>query len=100
MIHIRRLLWDEWNVAHIARHKVTPEEAEEVCHSDFILLQGKKGRVVILGRTRFGRLLAVVLDPESGEEGAYYPVTAGSPLGAAARKEQRLYLERKGGGSA
>jgi hypothetical protein len=93
MIQIRRLHWDEWNVAHLARHHVTPEEAEEVCHGSFILLHGKKGRAVIVGPTRRGRLLAVVLDPEPEEEDVYYPVTARP----AARKERRLYQARKGG---
>lgn len=92
MIHIRRLVWDGWNIDHIARHKVTPEEAEEVCHSDFLLLEGKKGRLLIIGLTQQGRMLAVVLDPES-EAGVYYPVTARS----AATKERRLYQKYKGG---
>ena len=93
MIRIRRLHWDEWNVAHIARHDVTPEEAEEVCHGSFILLHSTKGRAIIVGPTRRGRLLAVVLAPEPEEEDTYYPVTARP----AARKERRVYRERKGG---
>ncbi len=32
MIVIRRLIWDSWNVAYIARHEVTSDEVEEVCH--------------------------------------------------------------------
>ena len=31
-IVINALIWDEWNKEHIARHGVTPEEVEEVCH--------------------------------------------------------------------
>jgi uncharacterized DUF497 family protein len=92
MIIIRRLFWDEWSVAHVARHKVTPDEAEEVCHGAFILLRGKRGRLIVSGPTKRGRLLAVVLDPE-GDEGEYYPVTARS----AAKKERRLYQQQKGG---
>jgi uncharacterized DUF497 family protein len=92
MIVIRRLVWDEWNVAHIARHRVTPDEAEEVCHGNFVLLQGQKGRLIIIGPTQRGRLLAVVLNPE-GDEGIYYPVTARP----AATKERRLYRQQKGG---
>ena len=93
MIHLRRLRWDDWNVGHIARHAVTPEEVEEVCHGSFILLRGQKGRSVIVGPTRHGRLLAVVLAPEPDEEDVYYPVTARP----AARKERQLYQARKGG---
>jgi hypothetical protein len=39
MIFIRRLVWDSWNVAHIARHEVTPDEVEEVCHGEHIASQ-------------------------------------------------------------
>lgn len=90
MVHIRRLIWDESNVPHIARHKVIPKEVEEVCHGSFILLQGKKGRLVLIGLTKKGRMLAVVLDPEE-EKGIYYPVTARP----AAKKERRLYQRKK-----
>jgi len=31
VIFMRRLVWDVWNVGHIARHRVDPEEVEEVC---------------------------------------------------------------------
>ena len=34
MIVIRRLIWDSWNITHIARHDVTPDEVEDVCHGD------------------------------------------------------------------
>jgi len=37
MIAIRRLRWDAWNIAHIARHAVAPEEVEQVCHGNFII---------------------------------------------------------------
>jgi hypothetical protein len=29
---IQKLIWDEWNISHIARHDVSPEEVEQVCH--------------------------------------------------------------------
>lgn len=93
MLTIRRLLWDSWNVAHIARHQVTPEEVEEACHADAPYTdEGKKGRIRLVGPTLSGRLLAVILDPEE-EEGVYYPVTARP----ASRKERRLYQQQKGG---
>jgi hypothetical protein len=95
MIAIRRLIWDDWNVEHIARHQVTPAEVEATCKSDFILLSGKKGRLVIVGPTWKRRMLAVILDPEP-EEGVYYPVTAYP----ASRKLRRVYQQRKKGGEA
>lgn len=90
MLYIRRLIWDQWNVAHIARHDVTPGETEEVCQGTYITRQAYKGRVMVIGPTNAGRMLAVILDSE-GEE-AYYPVTARP----ASRKERRLYQQRAG----
>jgi hypothetical protein len=72
---ISRLLWDSWNVAHIARHEVVPAEVEEVCHGEPLAEQGKKGRI--------------------REESSYYVVTARP----ASRKERRRHQqERKMGG--
>ena len=91
MLHIRRLSWDPGNIAHIAAHHVTVDEAEEVCHGDPIPLQSYVGRIILIGPTLAGRMLAVVLDPEG--EDVYYPVTAR----AASRKERRYYHQQKGG---
>lgn len=75
MIHIRKLLWDSWNTAHIARHHVIPEEVEEICHNNPLILQGqKKGRLVVISKTEEQRLLEVVLETKG--KGNFYPVTA------------------------
>lgn len=92
MIVIRRLIWDSWNVSHIARHQVSPEEVEQVCHNDPFSDTGKKGRIRLIGPTDGGRMLSIILDPEE-EAGVYYPVTARP----ASRKERRYYNEQKGG---
>lgn len=75
-MHIDRLYWDDWNVEHIASHRVQPQEVEEVFTS-----RGKqiyhawKGRYRMLGRTEAGRYLMIVFDyPSRG--GAAYVVTA------------------------
>lgn len=39
MLYIRRLHWDDWNEAHIARHEVSRREVEQACSSDHIYLQ-------------------------------------------------------------
>lgn len=92
MINIRRLIWDEWNVAHIARHSVAPEEVEQVCHIDPVVQKGKKGRLLVFGPTKNGRMLAVILDLEK-ENSVYYPVTAYK----ASKKLTKIYLNQKGG---
>lgn len=93
MIYIQRLIWDSWNVGHIARHNVTPDEVEEACHTAPLVQETHSGRFLLTGPTANGRMLAVVLDPEL-ETGVYYPVTARS----ADRKERRMYAERQKGG--
>jgi len=93
MLFIRRLIWDTWNVAHIARHQVVPEEVEEVCHGDPVVQEGKKGRSLVFGPTGAGRMLTVVLDPTE-TSGVYYVVTAHP----ASRKERGIYAQERSGG--
>ena len=90
MVYVRRLIWDTWNVAHIARHRVTPEEVEQVCHGNPVDLQSYKGRTILIGPTTTGRILAVVLDPIG--RGRHYPITARP----ASRKERRYYQAQRG----
>lgn len=92
MILILRFVWEDWNIKHIARHNVMPDEVEEVCRGDPYPEQGKKGRIRLTGSTKSGRMLAIILDPEP-EQGVYYPVTARS----ASQKERKEYDIAKGG---
>ncbi len=85
-----RLLWDPWNVGHMARHQVSPEEVEEVCQGDPLVLAGYLDRLILIGPTVEGRMIAAILAPE--DAGVYYPVTARS----ASRKERALYRREKG----
>lgn len=91
MVSVRRLIWDAWNVGHIAGHDVIPDEVEEVCHGDHVDRRVKKGRLLLTGRTRENQMVSVVLAPET--RGVYYPVTARP----ASRKERQRYQEEKGG---
>ena len=86
MIFVRRLIWESWNVAHIARHEVVPDEVEEVCHGPHISRQTYDDRHLLIGPTLSGRMLAVVLGSTAQAE-VYYPVTARS----ASMKERRIY---------
>lgn len=91
-IEIRRLRFDEWNREHLARpgHNVSEREAREVvANPDAIVLMSYKDRPLFLGRTRAGRMLVIVLDPEGN--GVYYPVS-GRP---ASKKERELYKQLK-----
>ncbi len=92
MIVVETLIWDTWNVAHIALHALGPEEVEEVCQGDFWASETYGGRLRIVGPDVSGNLLTIILAPQQ-EPGVYYVVTARS----AARKERRRYRELKGG---
>lgn len=79
VIEIVELLWDEHNIAHIARHKVTTSEVDDVVFGESTVFatsdRYRAGRVVAYGRTRAGRSLIVFLDrPVAG--GRSYVVTA------------------------
>lgn len=91
MLYVRLLIWDTRNVPHIARHQVTREEVEEVCRGDYIVREGYKERIMLIGTTRAGRVLAIILDSEGDD--TYYVVTARP----ADRRERRIYREEKGG---
>lgn len=91
MVIVTKLVWDETNIAHIAKHGVTPAEVEEVCFGQYVVFDARYGRFLVIGPTGTGRGLAIVLDPEA-EKGSYYPVTARP----ADRGERKKYLELKG----
>lgn len=93
MVSIRKLIWDAWNIAHIARHNVIPEEVEQVCHIKPVVQKGKKGRLLVFGPTDSGRMLVVILDKEE-EKDVYYPITAYK----ASKKLVRIYLNNQKGG--
>lgn len=94
VLSIRGLVWDLWNVAHIARHEVAPEEVEEVCHGDYIIREGYGGRVILVGPTGTGRMLTVILAPKG--PGEFHPVTA---YPASRRMRQRYQQEKEGDGA-
>jgi uncharacterized DUF497 family protein len=56
--------WDEYNLDHIARHGVGPDEAEDAAlDPDRVSFSARKiGRVGFIGMTEAGRVLVVILD--------------------------------------
>lgn len=85
MTRIKQLIWDDWNVEHISGHKVSVDEVEEVCRLSTEALKTYKERLVILGKTKKGRLLTIVLGPKG--KGKYYIVTARDM----SKKERRIF---------
>jgi len=62
--------WDDDNVEHLARHRITPEEVEELFDGPTL---GRRGgtdasdRVRILGCTEAGRYLAIICQEKAGD---------------------------------
>jgi len=84
MVKIKQLIWDNWNVRYIRKHKVNVNEVEEACRSQFKTFKTYEERLIIFGKTKKGRLLTIVLSPEGIRK--YYVVTARNM----SRKERRL----------
>jgi uncharacterized DUF497 family protein len=93
MPEVARLAWDEWNTAHIATHGITREQVEEAIAGETVARATRKHRVLVLGPTQAGRLLAVVIGPVPDQPGAYYTFSARP----ASRQERRFYREQKEG---
>ncbi|MHB1445923.1 MAG: BrnT family toxin [Acidimicrobiales bacterium] len=93
-MEILELLWDDHNIAHIARHQVTPGEVSEVILGAETLFfdadADRPGRLAAFGVTEGRRALAVYLATPVG--GRSYPVTA-RPMTA---KEERSYRQARG----
>ena len=68
-MRIREIVWSESDVAHIARHGVTPEEVEEALSANPVWRRGRThpatGResLIALGQTEAGRYPFIVLSP-------------------------------------
>jgi uncharacterized DUF497 family protein len=87
---ILELLWDDWNVEHIARHHVTPEEVENLCFNQYWELNAGGGKRALYGQTSGGRYLLVIGVHRGG--GLFYPISARDM----ARTERRRYQEHWG----
>lgn len=84
--------WDKGNTEHIARHAVTPQEAEQVVENDpfdaGVVLRNQEMRTLHLGETNTGRVLVVIVTERDG----MYRVVTARP---ADRKERAFYLKHK-----
>ena len=78
MVRLRELIWPPDRVEHVARYGVEPEEVEEVCFDDPLVLRaksrGENPAYYVLGQTGDGRYLFCLVIEFPGGKG--YPVTA------------------------
>jgi uncharacterized protein len=84
--------WDLANTTHIARHKISPEEAEQVVENNPLDLEGQlvngEERILHLGETAAGRVLVVI----TTERGGLIRVVTAHP---ATRQMRRFYVAQK-----
>ena len=92
-MQIREFVWPQERVDHIDRHSVAPEEVEEACFGDALVLraksEGENPVYYVLGQTAAGRYLfcVVIRFPD----GKGYPITARSMTD----KEKQRYRQWK-----
>lgn len=87
-IKIKHLIWDDWNLEHIKKHKVSPSEVKEVAKNIIAHKRAKLGRYLIIGRVG-SRILSIIINRRG--VGIYYPVTARD----AAKKERMKVYEKE-----
>jgi hypothetical protein len=77
-MRIREIIWPEDRIDHIARHGITPDEFEQVCFGQCLVLraksEGENPVFHVLGITNGGRyLLCIVI---RFPDGRGFPITA------------------------
>ena len=88
-IVIDELIIEEDRPEHIKKHKVSIKEVLEVISEDYLVLEGKSEKILLVGKTRKGRLVTVIVGPRSGKN-RYGLVTARHVK----KKEELSYKER------
>ena len=77
-MRIREFIWTPERIEHVAKRQVQPEEVEQVCFGQPLVLRakssGKNPVHYVLGQTGAGRYLFCVVIQFPEEKG--YPVTA------------------------
>ena len=87
---IRQLIWDDWNVEHVSRHNVVPNEVEySLADEHAVFLRARHGRVMVLGKAE-KRLIATVMN-EQAAQGIFYVITARDM----SKKERTFYRSMK-----
>ena len=88
-----RLVWDEWNIEHAAKYGVAIEEIESVFSSEPIATESYKSRLLLIGMSSLGRMVAVVVGYVPNAPNVGYVFSARP----ASRRERRRYAQLKEG---
>ena len=87
-IIIDELIIEEGRPEHIAKHKVTIEEVIEVITKDYVYIEGKYKRWLLIGKTKKNRFITLVVGARR-EKNIYGLVTARP----SSREERSFYKE-------
>lgn len=87
-IKVKSLIWDNWNLEHIKKHRVGEKEVEIVVENLSYHKQTYNNRYLLVGRSG-SRILSVVLKRQ--DKTTYYVVTARD----ASQKEKREVYEKE-----
>lgn len=83
---IEKLIIEKDRSEHIKKHKVSITEVFEVIAEDYLILEGKFDKSLLVGKTKKGRIITVVVGKRSGKN-EYGLVTARHVK----KKEEILY---------
>lgn len=92
--------WDSANLAHIARHNISPEAAEQVIHNNPLDIERQirngEERILHLGETLAGHVLFVVVTQRAGRYRVVtaFPANRASRLFYASQKAERNAEDR------
>jgi hypothetical protein len=71
--------WDEVNEEKVLRHRVSPDDVDDVLTQRYAIFRNKRARrgtYQVIGRDLTGRYLTVIIEPGSHGFGSWRPVTA------------------------
>ncbi|MFH0948297.1 MAG: BrnT family toxin [Elusimicrobiota bacterium] len=81
--------WDSKNISHILQHQVRPDEVEEACYNNPVVLKTRGNCYLVLGRSNTGKYLSIVVAPK--EEGKTRVITARNMD----HKERKLFTRKR-----
>ena len=87
-IIVDTLIIEEDRPKHIARHGVKVQEVLEVVEKDYVYIEGKNGRWLLIGKTEQDRFLTIVIGSRS-KKNSYGLITARP----ASKEERNFYQE-------
>lgn len=87
-IIVETLVVEEDRPAHIAKHKVKIEQVLEIISGDYVYIQGRIDRWLLIGKTKKGKFLTIVVGKRR-QKNTYGLVTARP----ASNEERNFYNE-------